>query len=401
MAAWLIKQREALKRKGAWYWIRAAVIIGLGVWAGERLSESDLWLNKRRQTYRWLHSLNPRPTHPRWVRIILIEDDEYWLGELGGRKPIHRDYLAKLIRATANADPELIAIDFDLRSPSPDGNPREHPAYQEETTKFCDAVRETARRCPIIVPKTLALRNGSYTTDSDIYDGYDFGNARVLKGYIGLPNDERLVPAVPLPLNGGGTLDSFARAIVRARSPEILKQEEDSKLALPYADFIDLQSFTTVSAHDVLLGDQASLDKLAHKPVIIGAHWHSRAANRGALIDLHGSPNGDMSGVALHANYVEAMLDSRVHWGWNPLAVHLVEGMGAMLVALIFALNIGPIVKASAVCGMCLFLVGLSIFSLLVLGLVFDFFVPVISALGHGFVERALEWRDTALKHPD
>ena len=41
--------------------------------------------------------------------------------------------------------------------------------------------------------------------------------------------------------------------------------------------------------------------------------------------------------------------------------------------------------------------VGLSVFLLLTLGLVFDFFIPVVSALGHGLVERALEWRDAAL----
>jgi CHASE2 domain-containing sensor protein len=321
------------------------------------------------------------------------------LGELAGRKPIRRDYLAKLIRAAGKANPALIALDFDLRSPSSDGNPIEHLAYQEETLKLCGAVREIATQCPIVLPKTLGVQQGGYVTESDIYDSYDFGTAHVLKGYISLPDDERLVPAVPLSLKDGGTLDSFARAIVRAIDPEILKEEEDWRVTLPYADFIDLKSFTTVSAHDLMLGTASSIEKIPHRLVIIGAHWHSRAVNRGDFIDLHGSPNGEMSGVVLHANYVEAMLDSRVHWGWNLSVVHIVEGLGAMLVSLIFALEIGPIAKALAVIAVSLFLVGLSVLSLLALGLVFDFFFPVVSALGHGCVERALEWRDAALAH--
>ena len=396
MAAWLLKQRDALIGKGLWYWVRALIIISIGVWAGHRLTHSDLWLNKRRQAYRWLNSWTPRKSYPRWVTLVLIEDNEYWLGELAGRKPIRRDYLAKLVSAIATANAAVVAVDFDLRSPSPDGNPVEHPVYQDETTKLCEAIREAGRRCSIVIPKTLGFNNGGYITESDIYDAFDFGHSRVLKGYISLPDDERLVPAVPLPLKNG-TIDSFALAIVRAIRPEFLQNAASSRITLPYADFINLESFSTVSARDILRGDPVALDKIAHRIVIIGAHWHAGAVNRKGFIDLHGSPNGDMSGVVLHANYVEAILDSRVHWGWNQFAIHIVEGLGAILVALIFALEMGPLAKASAVLIFGLSLVGLSVFLLLTLGLVFDFFIPVVSALGHGLVERALEWRDAAL----
>ncbi len=398
MATWLFKQREALKQKGARYWLRAVVIIGLGVWAGDRLSHSDVWLDQRRQAYRWLNHLNPRKSHPRaGLSLILIEDNEYWLGELAGRKPIRRDYLAKLLRAAAQANPKLIALDFDLRSPSPNGNPVEHDAYRVETDTLLRTVAEVGAQCPIVLPRTIGWRDGMYTTEADIYDGYDFGNARVLKGYIGLPRDERLVPAVPLQLYNGERLDSFARAIVRSVNPDILKEEEDIRQTLPYADFMNLEAFTTVSAGDILRNPTLTRAKLEHRVVIIGAHWHSAAVNRKSLIDLHGSPNGDMPGTVLHANYVEAILDSRVHWGWDPFVSHLIEGLGAMLIALLFALEVHPMAKAAAVAMMTVFLVMLSAVSLLFFGLVFDFFVPVVSAIGHGVVERVLEWRDAAL----
>ena len=75
----------------------------------------------------------------------------------------------------------------------------------------------------------------------------------------------------------------------------------------------------------------------------------------------------------MHANYVEAILDSRLFPGWSPLALHLVEGAGAALVVLIFVLEAGAISKALAVAAVVLILVALSAFSLLVFGLVLDF----------------------------
>jgi CHASE2 domain-containing sensor protein len=399
MRAWLLEQLKALQKKGVWYWVRAVIIVSLGVWVGDSLSQSDLWLNKRRLAYRWLVTRNPRKTEARRVRIILIQDDEYWLGELAGRKPIHRDYLAKLIRATADLGPSLIALDFDLRSPSPDGHPIEHPAYEQETKQLCDTVRDIAKeKCPIVLPKTLgSWEAGGYTTDSDIYNNYDFGDASVSSGYISLPYDERLVPATPLSLKGGGALDSFARAIVKVIDPDTLKRLESKSLKLPYSDFIDPDAFKCVSAADVLLNPRSVRAQIKNWPIIIGAHWHSGAINRKEFIDLHSSPNGAMPGVILHANYVEAILDSRLYPGWPPFVIHLIEGLGAMLVALVFALETGSVVKALAVMTVGSFLVGLSVIALLFFGVIFDFFVPAVCALGHGLLEQTLEWRDAAL----
>jgi CHASE2 domain-containing sensor protein len=398
MKEWIAKQGKALGQKKWSYWVRAAVVVIIGVILGDRLSESNLWLEQRRTTYRLLHKLIPRESHPKWVALILIEDDEYWLGALAGRTPVRRDYLARLTRSAISGNPALVALDFSLRSPSPDGNPIEHSDYQQETEILLNTIREIGLKCPVVVSKTLGPEeNDGYTTDSDIYDRYDFSGATVLKGYITLPFDERLVPAVPMPLQNGGKLDSFAGAIVRGVHPELLTDGKDAGETLPYGDFIDLEKFVRVSARDVLRNDPATLSALAHRLVIIGAHWHSDALGRWDFIDLHGSPNGEMPGVALHANYVEAILDSRLHAGWNSVVLHIIEGLGAALVVFAFALEIRPMIKALTVIALACVLIVVSAFSLLVLGLVFDFFVPVVSAIGHGLFERVLEWRDAAL----
>jgi CHASE2 domain-containing sensor protein len=400
MARWVTKQLDAFKKKKLGYWLRAAVAVILGVWLGDQLSKSDLWLEQRRTTYRSLHKLNPRKPHPKWVTLILIEDNEYWLGQPAGRKPTRRDYLAGLMRAIAAANPALVALDFSLRSPSPEGNPIFHLDYKQETEDLLDAIREIAEKCPVVISKTLGPEeDGLYTTDSDVYDRYDFRGANVLKGHIGLPYDERLVPAMPVPLQNGCKLDSFAGAIVRAVHPEMLKKKRELGETLPYGDFMKLEEFTSVSAADVLRNEPSAIAALAHRLAIIGAHWHADAINRWAFIDLHGSPNGNMPGVVLHANYVEAILDSRVYPGWSPLALHIVEGIGAALVVFIFTFEISALSKASAVAVVALILVALSAFSLLVFGLVLDFFVPVVGAIGHGLFEQVLEWRDKARAH--
>jgi CHASE2 domain-containing sensor protein len=386
------------KKRG--YWVRAAITLFVGVSIGGWLAERDCWREARLAAYRSLYKFNPRKPIAKWITLILIEDDEYWFGDLAGRKPTNRDYLARLLRAAAEVDPKpaAIALDFDLASPSPDGTLIDHPKYQIETRTLLDTIRDVGLGCPIVISKALGPdQDRGYTVDSNIYDQYDFGRTKVWKGYISLPDDERLVAAASMPLADGRRLDSFAGAIVKTLHPEMLLDEESNVDRLPYGDFMDLVAFKKVSARDVLNKDASALAALAHRLVIIGAHWHTGAVGRGPFVDLHPSPNGDMPGVALHANYVEAILDSRLHGGWNPIASRVIELVGALLVIMIFALDVNPFTKALAVGATALMLFVVSVVSLLLLGLIFEFFVPVVTAIGHGILERIKEWRDKAL----
>jgi CHASE2 domain-containing sensor protein len=73
----------------------------------------------RAQFFQQLLDWGPRPPEPNFTKIVLIEDDEYWSPTLGGRRPIKRDYLAKLIDKLASLQSQVIALDFDTRLPDP------------------------------------------------------------------------------------------------------------------------------------------------------------------------------------------------------------------------------------------------------------------------------------------
>src|SRR2546430_1229808 len=71
------------------------------------------------------------------------------------------------------ADPSVLALDFRLRSPSPDGNPVDHPAYEAETDALVKAVINAAKKCPVILPRTVHVdSDGSVTIESAVYDAH-------------------------------------------------------------------------------------------------------------------------------------------------------------------------------------------------------------------------------------
>ena len=158
MAKWVTKQLNAFRKKKLGYWLRAAAAVFLGVWLGDQLSESDLWLKQRRTTYRLLHKGESAKAACEVGGSQFDRRQRCWLGELAGRRPTRRDYLGRLMRAAAAANPALIALDFNLRSPSPGGNPINHPDYQQETEVLLDTIREIALKCPVVISKALGRK---------------------------------------------------------------------------------------------------------------------------------------------------------------------------------------------------------------------------------------------------
>ncbi len=365
------------------------LVISLGVWAGDWIAHTDAWMGWRRSCYKWLHDRVPIKPHPYETTLVLIEDEEYWHGELSGRVPIRRDYLAKLVRAIAAANPAVIALDFKLQSPSPEGKPIEYPEYMKETDELAKAISEVPSSCWVVLPKTTQRAQGHYLEEAAVYEEHDLGGAKVAKGYISLPRDFRKVPLLTLPVQNGASLDSFAQAIVRARNPRA--HLDNREAILPSAAFVSLEEFPHVSARDVLKGDIETRDKLQHGLVIVGAHWHSDGYNRGDYIDLNDSPLGRMPGAVLHGNYVEAILNSRLYWDWKPVSVHIIDITGALLIALVFALKTSRILQAVAAALIALSLVGASIFSLLAFASVLDFSIPVVIVIAHALIEQYFE----------
>lgn len=392
MPAWLSSHLKELSNKGVLYWIRVAGSVVLGIWAGDWVAHTDSWRGWRRSCYQFLQYVVPLRPHPYGTVLVLIKDQEYWRepGLFAHRTPIRRDTLAKLVTAIGAQGPAVIALDFNLESPSPDGNPIDEPEYASETDALATAIRELPRNCSVVLPKTTRTPlPGQYLENSAVYDNKDFGKTKVYKGYISGPKDFPRVAFFTMRVQDGGSLSSFAQAIARARNPQ--SSLDNTGATLPTTTFVPLEEFPQASALDVLKGEPRALEKLPNNVVIVGAHWHMDGYNQGKLIDLHDSPLGLVPGALLHANYVESILNTRLYWEWPPIWLRVIEVMAALLVAFVFALKTGPVVKALAVGLIILALVGTSIVSLLAFASVFDFSILVIIVIAHALVEQFVE----------
>jgi CHASE2 domain-containing sensor protein len=387
-----------LARKGTLYWLRVLTLTVAGTALGHWLSDDRIWVDLRYKIYQQQLDLTPRKPFAERVIVVLVGDDDYWKGELGRRVPIKRSYLAKMVRELVAANPAVIALDFDLASPLPDGRLVEHPDYESERKEFLKAIREALERTKIVLPRTIDFDNQkNYVITSDIHDGFDFGPKKqnLYTGYIALPYDTRRVPGV-LALKGAQpSIDSFAVAIAKAYDEAALGRIPKSD-SLPFGSYLRHDEFRQFSAGDVLERRPEVLGRLAHKIVILGGAWHSQGYGRGSRIDTYFTPVGWIGGAFIHANYVEALLDGRVYSALNEKIVMALEVALVLVGAIVFALEIRPSVKWLSATALCLVLLVMSYFLFQNLGLFFEFFIPLLLIAGHSLLDQILEWRTLA-----
>jgi CHASE2 domain-containing sensor protein len=402
--------------KKARYWFIVTLLIVLGTHMGDWLDEQQIGVNVRYQLYQIFQTIAPAPrAKPHDTALILIGDQEFWEGPLARRLPLKRDYLAELLENLALAEPRVIAFDFDLRSPVPDGTacdhgslPHERCEYQGETQNFLEKIKEVSRKRPVILPRTMRYgdKQQCYVPEPAIFDGFNFEGGNVREGYIEFPYDVRQVP-LSFQMNDGTKLDSLATAIVQAEGKTVPQgfsaTDCGSESLLPYGDFRKAKDFdeVTLSASEVLLMAKANpaalREKLGHKRVIVGGTWHSRASGRGEEIDLHLTPVGVIRGIYVHANYVEALQTPEV----LRKSLHKYFGRGieillAIVVAMTFALDIQPKWRTFRLLGLCVGLIALTYILWQNLGVFFDFFIPILLLFGHVGYEQISEWRTGA-----
>jgi CHASE2 domain-containing sensor protein len=389
------------------HWVIVSVLIAVGTWIGHWISQKQIWVDVRyavyRQTFNATHLRGS--LYPKRTVLVLVQDEEYWRGELAGRAPIKRDYVAKLIRKLDAADVAVVAVDFDLRSPTPDGTLVEHPDYLSETSQLREAVKEIGGRRPIVLPTIVGFdADGNYVEESTIFRGYDFGTADVRRGYIQLPYDLRRVP-VAIALRDGALLDSFAGAIVAAADATAhARLARQAQSALPFGSYMNEAAFATtgpdatlLSAGDVLLQDFSILRRqLAHKIVIVSGAWSVFGYRSGRRTDSHLTPGGLLPGAFIHANFVEALLSDRTY---KPVSEALVVSFDVVLVllaAVTMALPMASWRKTALITLLGVGFAAISYFFIQNLGLFFDFFVPVAVLCGHLAVDKVLDWRHEA-----
>jgi len=383
-----------IRKKGVLYWLTVLVLIGLGVWLGRWLENQEFAIDVRYKCFHALGATSYRKAFIQRTVVVLIGDEEYWKGELARRIPTKRDYLAKLIRHLDMADPAVIALDFDLRSQSPDGSYLLHSDYEAETKQLLDAVKEVSRNRWVVLPKTIRLSEKGYETESDIYDGYDFEGGKVRNGYISLPFDIRKVP-LKQTMRNGSTVESFAEAIVRVTNEQALLPVQGLEV-LPYGNYLASDAFTKISPTDVLNKTPESFAKLRHNIVIIGAGWSSKAYGRGSRVDIYPTPVGPLQGALIHANFVEALLDNRTSKPLGETILKIIEIIATFCVAVVFVLISRPLGKLIGIILLVVGLVAFSYFSWLNLGLFYDFFIPVLLVSFHAAYEQIHEWQTQA-----
>jgi CHASE2 domain-containing sensor protein len=404
LTAWLSRVRSALRklgRKGLLYWLTVVFLVWIGSSLGNWLERQEFALTPRYRLYQWMQTVSPRKPFIQRTVMVLIDDDDYWKsdhkGDLERRVPIKRDYLARLICALDEADPAVIALDFDLRSPMPDGSVIEHGDYTDETKQFLEAVEKVSQNRPVVLARTIGFEDGYYVAESNIYDDNTFSGGNVREGYISLPFDVRRVP-LELVLKDGKVVPSFAKQIVEATNENALEPVKGQQV-LPYGTYLDSNAFLKFNATDILNRNPDAFRKLHHNTVIVGGAWSRLAYGRGGKADLYATPVGPLQGALIHANFVEALLDNRTSKPWSETVLKVIEIVVTFAVAVVFALISQPVGKLLSILGILVGLVFFSLLSQVNLGFFYDFSVPVVLVCAHSVYEQLNEWRHRA-RHP-
>lgn len=132
-------------------------------------------------------------------------------------------------------------------------------------------------------------------------------------------------------------------------------------------------------------------DAMRHKIVLVGSGWRCDAWRRGEVIDSRLTPMGTMGAVYLHANYVEAFLQSRVYRPLGEAASFLAEGIFSLAIALVLASRLQHLAKFATTGLMCAAIALLTYVFAQNFGVFGDFFSAVVLLILHSLYSY---WED-------
>lgn len=398
-AAWLFvkKKLEVLREKGAVYWLTALCMIPLGLILGSYINKVDTIIAIRYALYQFLQEQSPHsPTHSKMTVLVLIDDDDYWKGELARRRPLKRDYLARLLRKLDAADPIAIGLDIDLRSQTLDGSMVNHPDYQRETEQLLASIRSASSKRTIVLARTIVdnPRGRGKILEPALFGDASALGRNVQNGFVTLSSDIRRVP-LRVKLADASFVDSFALALVRCYdSKAVVDATPRDWFDFPFGAFIRESGFTRRSAGWVLRAEPEELKSIfSHHIVLVGGAWHEDMYGQGKIVDSRPSPVGDIGGTFVHGNYVETLLQNNVYKPSDERAAVVIDILLSVLIAVVFAMDSRLFVQIMYTIVLVIGLLLLSIASFQNFGRVFDFILPVVLVTLHAFAERVLEWR--------
>jgi CHASE2 domain-containing sensor protein len=308
------------------------------------------------------------------VRIVYIDDDAHWR-KMYGNIPTDRKELAKLILHAAQWRTKAKVIGLDLELFMPRGG-QEDPARTQSPTQSLPQTSGPVQPCnseygpphgtdPSVVPylmdcdtpdlakwndddalaQAILFASSHHVTvvlASYLYQDHglqQLPNIFTLRqlgsegctgpectgyGYINLPEDKRQVPTTETIKVSGKpspqTADSFAYKIAKAAygSDSILTNPKDAEPGTEvFGTFLRESAFEAnkISYEDLSNASPEAEEKCSGHIVLIGGRWRGEEGY-GQEIDQHLSPAGNISGVALHATYIEALLAHQISREW-------------------------------------------------------------------------------------
>lgn len=315
----------------------------------------DVNLHLQLRFYQVLTRRRPTPFTPDHVSLAYIDDDTHWT-TLYGEEPTSREFLAKLVRNAAQPAKHatVIGLDVELLLPKDLLPGMDVKGRAAEDKELLEAIQFAAGQgVPVVVAAVYYVDDkGRRVMLPNIFTreqmaGGDTSRCRRERcaefGYINAPDDKRQIPLGREVLVEEGKpaelLDSFALAVAKQfRGPlhlegDALLAENNENRERIFGTFLKEEEYPKISVADLANGVSEAEQECSGRVVLIGGHWHELEGH-GNFVDQHLSPAGEMSGLGLHANYVESLLQ---HQGTTELPAWVDVGIDLIVGLLIYA----------------------------------------------------------------
>lgn len=382
------------------------VVLVLGNLMEEHTTEFP-WLI--RWQLRWaalLSKLDMRAPVVERVTVVEIDDNTFWK-RLAGVLPTDRKFLAQLVRngSGANGGPKAALIAIDIKLVSPYDKPEDDRSRRSANTDLLQAVKEAGDRgVPTVL--TDSLVEHATKREPNIFDDSQWA-AGTRFGYINLPGDKRMIPLETDVENWDGKdarWSSFGLVTaltynrVRHMAP-VTESNPVLRRAIAADEFVEggflkAGDFPHVSAAAIADAKPKEAALIDQRIMMIGSTWHQSAYNRGAPADAFLTPAGEMPGIYVHANYVEAMLDGRIRLPVSRTAATMWDLILGLFVIVLLD-RISSVPNLLIVCAVCVLPLRASYVFFINLGLYLDFVLPLILLFIHPLMERMWKGEDS------
>jgi len=324
----------------------------------------------------WVMDCNPRVLDAQNTLLVQISDDDW-------RDTPFFQHLTNVVTAAAKREPRCIILDFQFTSGS-----------KNDLLPFHDAIVEVSKSRPVILPLTLRAVKGSKDVaveDSTLFQFEDLKpgtggrisqHPGIRYGFINGDNSDD-VRLLPLKAWRDGTNDEVPAiylAAIRAAyefhpSRRLRELEEWGKDSLrPVIQFIPADLMPTVGSTAFLRESDKTMARTRGSFVVIGGTYHLNNTSA----DEFPTPVGIMSGAAIHAQNVEALVDGHYFRQASGLWVVVPKLLAEIILISTILMTASVLMRFLMLAVVVLVMALLSFVALENFGTALDFVLPVL-----------------------